>query len=92
MPSHLRIDTNNFQNLLISPSLSHTHTNKENIKFTTPIQQSFTWGWVPHTGAHPHVRGCCTVVVLVLYKNQIPTNNDSKLTAMHVKEIREKYI
>jgi hypothetical protein len=31
---------------------------------------------IPHmrvgfTGAHPHVRGCCTVVVLVLYKNQI---------------------
>jgi hypothetical protein len=26
---------------------------------------------VLHTGAHPHVRGCCTVVILVLYKNQI---------------------
>jgi hypothetical protein len=22
----------------------------------------------------PHVRGCCAVVVLVLYKNQIPIN------------------
>jgi hypothetical protein len=29
-------------------------------------------------GAHPHVRGCCTVVVLVLYKNQIPRKNSFK--------------
>jgi len=39
---------------------------------TIIVQQSLTWRWVSHTGAHPHVRGCCTVIVLVLYKNQIP--------------------
>jgi len=44
-----------------------SNKNKENVRFTTPIQQSLT-------GAHSHVRGCCTVVVLVLYKNQIPKN------------------
>jgi hypothetical protein len=34
-------------------------------------------------GTHPHVRDCCTVVVLVLYKNQIPylkTSVEYKLT------------
>jgi hypothetical protein len=30
----------------------------------------------PTCGAHPHMTGCCAVVVLVLYKNQIPLKND----------------
>jgi hypothetical protein len=39
------------------------HVKPENIRFTTPIQQSLTWRWVPCTGAYPHVR----VVVQLLY-------------------------
>jgi hypothetical protein len=34
--------------------------------YTTPSQQPLTWGWAPMCGVHPHVRGCCVVVVLVL--------------------------
>jgi hypothetical protein len=33
---------------------------------TTTVQQPLTWGWAPVCGTHPHVRDCCTVVVLVL--------------------------
>jgi len=29
-------------------------------------------GWGPVCGPHFHVRGCCTLVVMVLCKNQIP--------------------
>jgi hypothetical protein len=29
-------------------------------------------GWGPVCGAHPHVRRCCVVVVVVLSRNQIP--------------------
>jgi len=33
---------------------------------TTTVQQSLTWGWAPVCGTHPHVRDCCTIIVLVL--------------------------
>jgi hypothetical protein len=29
-------------------------------------------GWDPVFGVHPHVRGCCAVVVMMLCRNQIP--------------------
>jgi imidazoleglycerol phosphate synthase glutamine amidotransferase subunit HisH len=29
-------------------------------------------GWGPVCGVHPHVRGCCAVVVMMLCRNQIP--------------------
>jgi len=34
--------------------------------YTTLSQQPLTWWWTPVCGAHPHVRGCCVVVVMVL--------------------------
>jgi hypothetical protein len=34
--------------------------------YTTPSQQPLTWGWAPVCEVHPHVRGYCVVVVLVL--------------------------
>jgi hypothetical protein len=29
-------------------------------------------GWSPVCGAHPHVRSCCTIIVPVKCRNQIP--------------------
>jgi hypothetical protein len=37
-------------------------------KCTTPPHMR----WGPVCGAHPHVRGCCALVVVVLCRNQIP--------------------
>jgi hypothetical protein len=34
--------------------------------YTTPSQQPLTSGWASVCGVHPHVKGCCVVVVLVL--------------------------
>jgi len=49
------------------------YLNKENVRFTGYVRVGPTyWG-------HPHVRDCCAVVVLVLYKNQIPLNNNKNM-------------
>jgi hypothetical protein len=31
----------------------------KNVIYTSWAQQPFTWEWAPHTGTHPHVKGCC---------------------------------
>jgi hypothetical protein len=62
-----RIWTSDYKRLLMGP----TSPNKNGIWFlyntnTTTVQQPLTWGWAPVCGTYPHVRDCCTVVVLVL--------------------------
>jgi hypothetical protein len=48
--------------------------------------------WSPVCGAHPRVRGCCALVVVVLCRNQIPNKRFKKNKIKVIYKIKKNKI